>query len=152
MAPTTTSSYRVVDGAGNEPLGFAQVVHSWAGTEFGLHDIRLGHEVPESRFPSELDGFRGGRVNASRRFWRLLPSLAAQQMRVARAFLSYAEVFVEVDNAVGAEIDTVPATGAVRRVDNDQNVVSLVQGTLYRAGCHAWRIVAVYTKEGNVVS
>jgi len=58
------------------------------------------------------------------------------------ALLSDVEVGIEVDNSVGTGIQTLPGAGAFLRIDNDDAVIPLVDGTCL-AGGDAWCFVAM---------
>ena len=51
---------------------------------------------------------------------------------------------------VGAGVHAVAAAGALLRVDDDQAVFALVDGSLYRARLHAGSLVAVHAQVGPI--
>jgi hypothetical protein len=58
------------------------------------------------------------------------------------ALLSYVEVGIEVDYSVGTSVETLSGAGALFRVDDDDAVLSLVDGTCLTRR-DAWCIVAM---------
>jgi hypothetical protein len=72
-------------------------------------------------------------------------------MSAAGAFLSYVEIFVEVNGAVRTSVEAAPATRAFFRVYDNQPIFSFVYGALYRACRETGRIFAVHTQCGDIV-
>jgi len=72
-------------------------------------------------------------------------------MSAAGTFLGYVQVFIEVNDMVGAGINTALAAGALYRVDDDQSVISLIDSAFYRAGWDTRSIVAMHTEDGEIM-
>ena len=72
-------------------------------------------------------------------------------MGTAGAFLGYVEVLVEVNNSVRAGVNTALAAGALHRVDDNQAVISLVDGAFYGTCRDAGSLIAVHAENRDIV-
>jgi hypothetical protein len=67
-------------------------------------------------------------------------------MSTTGAFLSDIQIFIEEDDIVRTGINTVLTAGAPPRVDNDEAVVSLVNGPFDRTGIHTRSLITVHAE------
>src|SRR5665647_84197 len=128
----------LVDGAGDERLGQADVVDPRLHVQAGLESLGLGDEVLEVLFFAERERAGGAGVDAPR-----LGPAVVQKVRAERALLGDVQRVVEVDHVlVGARLEAELIAAALVGVDDHGPVVALVDRLDVASG-DARRLVAV---------